>query len=111
DAEVVRRLDAAGAVILGKTNMVEFAYGSNAAISAYGPTRNPWSLDRNPGGSSSGSAAAVAANLCYGALGSDTGGSVRVPAAPCGIVGLKPTYGRVSTPGAAPRAVAFRPRA
>jgi aspartyl-tRNA(Asn)/glutamyl-tRNA(Gln) amidotransferase subunit A len=102
DAEVVRRLDAAGAVILGKTNMVEFAYGTNAAISAYGPTRNPWNLERNPGGSSSGSAAAVAANLCYAALGSDTAGSVRVPAAFCGIVGLKPTYGLVSTRGAVP---------
>jgi aspartyl-tRNA(Asn)/glutamyl-tRNA(Gln) amidotransferase subunit A len=102
DAEVVRRLDAAGAVILGKTNMVEFAYGSNAAISAFGPTRNPWSLERNPGGSSSGSAAAVAANLCYAALGSDTGGSIRQPAAFCGIVGLKPTYGLVSTRGAVP---------
>jgi aspartyl-tRNA(Asn)/glutamyl-tRNA(Gln) amidotransferase subunit A len=102
DAEIVRRMDKAGAVIVGKTNMVEFAYGSNAAISAFGPTRNPWSLDRNPGGSSSGSAAAVAANLCYGALGSDTGGSVRLPAAFCGIVGLKPTYGLVSTRGAVP---------
>ncbi len=102
DAEVVRRLDAAGAVIVGKTNMVEFAYGSNAAISAYGPARNPWSLERNPGGSSSGSGAAVAANLCYAALGSDTGGSVRLPAAFCGIVGMKPTYGLVSTRGAVP---------
>jgi aspartyl-tRNA(Asn)/glutamyl-tRNA(Gln) amidotransferase subunit A len=107
DAQVVRRLEAAGAVIVGKTNMVEFAYGSNAAISAFGPTRNPWSLDRNPGGSSSGSAAAVAANLCYGALGSDTGGSIRVPAAFCGIVGLKPTYGLVSTRGAVPLSWTF----
>ena len=102
DAEVVRRLESAGAVILGKTNMVEFAYGSNAAISAFGPARNPWSLERNAGGSSSGSAAAVAASLCYAALGSDTGGSVRLPAAFCGIVGMKPTYGLVSTRGAVP---------
>ena len=102
DAEVVRRLKAAGAVILGKTNMVEFAYGTNAAVSAFGATRNPWSLEHNPGGSSSGSAVAVAARLCFGALGSDTAGSIRVPASFCGIVGLKPTYGLVSTRGAIP---------
>ena len=102
DAEVVRRLKLAGAVLLGKTNMVEFAYGSNAAVSFFGPVHNPWLLDRNPGGSSSGSAAATAAGLCYGALGSDTAGSIRQPASLCGIVGLMPTYGLVSTGGVIP---------
>jgi aspartyl-tRNA(Asn)/glutamyl-tRNA(Gln) amidotransferase subunit A len=102
DAEVVRRLKAAGTVLLGKTNMVEFAYGGNAAVSYFGAVHNPWSFDRNPGGSSSGSAAAIAARLCYGALGSDTAGSVRQPASFCGIVGLKPTFGLVSTRGVIP---------
>ena len=102
DAEVVRRLKAAGAVLVGKTNMVEFAYGGNAAVSFFGTVHNPWNLDRNPGGSSSGSAAAVAAGLCYGALGSDAAGSIRQPASLCGIVGMKPTYGLVSTRGAIP---------
>ena len=102
DAEVVRRLKAAGAVFLGKLNMHEFAYGASSAISYFGPVRNPWNLAHSPGGSSGGSAAAVAAHLCYGAIGSDTGGSIREPAAYCGIVGLKPTYGRVSTAGAIP---------
>jgi len=102
DAEVVRRLKAAGAVLIGKTNMVEFAYGGNAAVSHFGAVHNPWSLDRNPGGSSSGSAAAVAAGLCYGALGSDTAGSVRMPSSLCGIVGLKPTFGLISTRGVIP---------
>jgi aspartyl-tRNA(Asn)/glutamyl-tRNA(Gln) amidotransferase subunit A len=97
DAEVCRRLKAAGAVLLGKLNLHEFAYGASSAISYFGPVRNPWNLDYSPGGSSGGSAAAVAAQLCYGAIGSDTGGSVRQPAGYCGIVGLKPTYGRVST--------------
>ncbi|HZQ92449.1 MAG TPA: amidase [Terriglobales bacterium] len=104
DAEVVRRLKAAGAVLLGKLNMQEFAYGGSSVVSAFGPTRNPWSPDHSVGGSSGGSAAAVAAQFCYGALGSDTGGSIRQPAAYCGIVGLKPTYGRVSTRGVVPLA-------
>jgi len=102
DAEVVRRLRAAGAVLLGKLNMHEFAYGGTSVATYFGAVHNPWKLDRIAGGSSGGSAAAVAAGLCYGALGSDTGGSVRQPAAYCGIAGLKPTYGRVSTRGAVP---------
>lgn len=104
DAEVVRRLNAAGAVMLGKLNMHEFAYGANSVQSFFGPVHNPWKLDRIAGGSSGGSAAAVAAGLCYGALGSDTGGSIRQPAAYCGIAGLKPTFGRVSTRGVIPLA-------
>lgn len=104
DAEVVLRLKDGGAVLLGKLNMHEFAYGDSSAQSHYGPVRNPWNLDRVSGGSSGGSAAAVAAGLCYAALGSDTGGSIRQPAAYCGIVGLKPTYGLVSTRGVVPLA-------
>ena len=102
DAEVTRRLKAAGAITIGKVNLHEFAMGGTSATSYYGPVRNPWALDRNPGGSSGGSAAAVAAELCYGALGTDTGGSVRTPASFCGIVGLKPTYGLVSIRGIVP---------
>src|SRR5258708_6244717 len=102
DAEVTRRLKTAGAIFIGKTNLHEFAMGGTSATSYYGPVRNPWALDRNPGGSSGGSAAAVAADLCYGALGTDTGGSIRTPASFCGVVGLKPTYGLVSIRGIIP---------
>lgn len=104
DAEIVRRLEAAGAVILGKLNLHEFAYGGSSVVSAFGPPRNPWDLSRSTGGSSGGSAAAVAAGLCCAAIGTDTGGSVRQPAAFCGIVGLKATYGLVSNRGIVPLA-------
>jgi aspartyl-tRNA(Asn)/glutamyl-tRNA(Gln) amidotransferase subunit A len=102
DAEVVRRLKSAGAVLIGKQNMQEFAYGGTSTSSHFGPVHNPWDFDRIAGGSSGGSAAAVATGMCFGAIGTDTGGSVREPAAFCGVVGLKPTYGRVSTRGVFP---------
>jgi len=102
DATVVRRLRRAGAVIVGKTNMSEFAYGATNNNAHYGPTRNPWNLERTTGGSSGGSAAAVAAGLAFAALGTDTGGSIRIPSALCGVVGLKPTFGFVSCHGTMP---------
>jgi aspartyl-tRNA(Asn)/glutamyl-tRNA(Gln) amidotransferase subunit A len=102
DAEIVAKLKEAGVVLLGKTNMHEFAYGVTSNNPHYGPVHNPWDLSRIPGGSSGGSAAAVAAGLCYGSIGTDTGGSIRIPASLCGIVGLKPTLGRVSVEGVIP---------
>jgi aspartyl-tRNA(Asn)/glutamyl-tRNA(Gln) amidotransferase subunit A len=102
DAEVVRRLREAGAVIVGKNNLHEFAYGGSSLISHFGAVHNPWAIEHIAGGSSGGSAAAIAAGLCYAAIGTDTAGSIREPAALCGCVGLKPTYGRVSARGVIP---------
>src|ERR1700730_18567241 len=102
DAEVIRRLKSAGAILLGKLNLHEFAYGGSGIIGHFGPARNPWNTAHVTGGSSSGSAAAVAACLCYGAIGTDTAGSIRLPAACCGITGLKPTYGLDTTRGGIP---------
>jgi aspartyl-tRNA(Asn)/glutamyl-tRNA(Gln) amidotransferase subunit A len=102
DAKVVRRLKNAGAILLGKTNLHEFALGGTSSVSYFQPVHNPWALDRIPGGSSGGSAAAVAAGLCFGSLGTDTAGSIRIPACYCGAVGFKPTYGRVSNRGVVP---------
>jgi aspartyl-tRNA(Asn)/glutamyl-tRNA(Gln) amidotransferase subunit A len=102
DGEVVRRLKEAGAVLLGKQNLHEFAYGGSSVVSYFGEMHNPWNPAYIAGGSSGGSAAAVAAGLCYGAIGTDTAGSIREPAAMCGVVGLKPTYGRVSARGVIP---------
>jgi aspartyl-tRNA(Asn)/glutamyl-tRNA(Gln) amidotransferase subunit A len=102
DAAAVERLKGVGAVLIGKTNLHELAFGTTSANAHYGPVHNPWRLDHHPGGSSGGSAAAVAAALAYAATGSDTGASIRQPAACCGIVGIKPTFGRVSKYGALP---------
>ncbi len=102
DADIAKQLRDAGAVLLGKTNLHEFAYGVTTNNPHFGPTRNPWDPERIPGGSSGGSATAVAAGLCYGSIGTDTGGSIRIPASLCGVVGLKPTLGRVSVEGTIP---------
>jgi aspartyl-tRNA(Asn)/glutamyl-tRNA(Gln) amidotransferase subunit A len=107
DATVVRKLRRAGAIVLGKTNLHEFAYGVTSENPHYGTVRNPWKTDRIAGGSSGGSAVAVAAGLCAAAIGSDTGGSIRIPSALCGVVGLKPTFGRVSVHGVFPLAPSF----
>jgi len=107
DATVVRKLARAGAILLGKTNLHEFAYGITTNNVHYGATHNPWALDRIPGGSSGGSAAGIAAGLSVASIGTDTGGSIRIPAAMCGIVGLKPTFGRVSVFGTVPLAPSF----
>jgi len=102
DAEVTKRLREAGAILVGKLNLHEFAAGGTGHVSAFGATRNPWDIDRVTGGSSSGSGGAVAGSLCFGALGTDTGGSIRIPGSWCGLVGLKPTYGLISIRGIVP---------
>jgi len=107
DSAVIERLRAAGAVLVGKTNLHEFAYGTTSQTSHFGPVRNPWDSTRIPGGSSGGSAAAVAAGMGYASIGTDTGGSIRIPAACCGVVGLKPTFGRVSRHGLIPLAASL----
>ena len=104
DAEVTRRLKAAGAVVLGKLNLDEMAFAGTGTTGCFGAAHNPWNLDRITGGSSAGSAAAVSAGLCFGSVGSDDGGSVRIPASHCGVIGLKTSYGRVSTRGVVPSA-------
>ena len=107
DAAAVARLKQAGAIVLGKLNLHEFALGGTNAVTYFGPVRNPWALDHHPGGSSGGNAAAVAADLCFGTLGTDTGGSIRIPASYCAVVGLKPTAGRVSNRGVIPNSWTF----
>lgn len=107
DATVIARLRDAGAVIIGKTNLHELALGTTSEESAFGPVRNPLDLNRSPGGSSGGSAAAVAAGLCWASIGTDTGGSIRIPSAACGVVGLKPTFGEVPTTGVVPLSVSL----
>src|SRR6266851_6409115 len=107
DSTVARKLSRAGAILIGKTNLNEFAYGITGGNAHYGPVHNPWAFDRIPGGSSAGSAVAIAAGLCAASVGTDTGGSIRVPSALCGTVGLKPTFGRVSVFGTMPLAPSF----
>ncbi len=107
DAPIVKQLRKAGAVIIGKTNMHEFALGATSAVSFFGAVRNPWNPDYVSGGSSGGSAVAVATGMCYAAIGSDTGGSIRVPSSCCGVVGLKPTHGLISTRGFIPMSKSF----
>jgi aspartyl-tRNA(Asn)/glutamyl-tRNA(Gln) amidotransferase subunit A len=107
DAPVVKRLREAGAIVIGKTNLHEFAYGTTSEETAFGPVKNPLDLSRSAGGSSGGSAAALAAGMCFGAIGTDTGGSIRIPSAACGTVGLKPTYGELPIDGIVPLSGSF----